>query len=284
MRDNTATSIATGKGMDKLLLINGIGITKLSPATKMMAHLPLSFLDRPPQDALVICFGMGTTYRSMLSWGISTTVVDLVPSVPKLFGYYYSDADSVLRAPLARVVVDDGRRFLERSGEQYDVIITDPPPPVSAPTSSLLYSEEFYAVVKSHLRAGGIAQIWCPGGDDATLSAIAKSLQDSFSYVRVYGSVEGWGNHFVAGMQPLPDLDAATLASRLPARAAADLLELESDTTPKDLFATMIEGEEPIQDFIELEPAVSPVTDNRPVNEYYLLRSLRSNNHNQSEE
>ena len=48
----------------------------------MMAHLPLFFLDHPPQDALVICFGMGTTYRSMLSWGIPVTAVELVPERP----------------------------------------------------------------------------------------------------------------------------------------------------------------------------------------------------------
>jgi len=37
LRDNTATSIATGEGMQKNLLINGVGITSLGPAIKMMA-------------------------------------------------------------------------------------------------------------------------------------------------------------------------------------------------------------------------------------------------------
>ena len=43
------------------------------------------------------------------------------------------------------VVVDDGRRFLDRTVEQYDVVVIDPPPPVEAAGSSLLYSREFYA-------------------------------------------------------------------------------------------------------------------------------------------
>ena len=68
MRDSTATVIATGAGMDKQILVNGYGMTSLTPITKMMAHLPLAFLDRPPQNALDICFGMGTTFRSLLSW------------------------------------------------------------------------------------------------------------------------------------------------------------------------------------------------------------------------
>ena len=71
LRDNTATVIATGEGMNKRLLVNGIGITQLTPITKMMAHLPLAFLDHTPRSALVVCFGMGTTYRSLLSWDIA---------------------------------------------------------------------------------------------------------------------------------------------------------------------------------------------------------------------
>jgi len=98
----------------------------------MMAHLPLAFLNHTPGSALVVCFGMGTTYRSLLSWGIQTTAVELVPSVPRLFPYYHSDGAELMRSPLSRVVIDDGRRYLERTSEQYDVITIDPPPPVEA--------------------------------------------------------------------------------------------------------------------------------------------------------
>ncbi len=34
------------------LLVNGVGITGLTPITKFMAHLPLAFLDHPPQERL----------------------------------------------------------------------------------------------------------------------------------------------------------------------------------------------------------------------------------------
>ena len=85
-RDSTATVIAAGEGMQKTLFVNGVSMTVLTPITKMMSAMPLAFLDHPPQNALVICFGMGTTHRSMLSWGIDSTVVDLVPSVPHSSG------------------------------------------------------------------------------------------------------------------------------------------------------------------------------------------------------
>jgi len=86
-RDHVATVIAGGSDMNKRLLVNGVGITSLTPITKVMAHLPLA-LNGNAQNGLVICFGMGTTARAMLSWGIETTAVDLVPSVPELFSFF----------------------------------------------------------------------------------------------------------------------------------------------------------------------------------------------------
>ena len=85
--------------MEKMLLVNGIGMTSLTPVTKMMAHLTLASLPEPPRNVLIICFGMGTTFRSALSWNIPVTVVELVPSVPKLFTYYHPDGDQVLASP-----------------------------------------------------------------------------------------------------------------------------------------------------------------------------------------
>ena len=156
-RDSTATVIAAGEGMQKQLFVNGVSMTILTPITKMMSAMPLAFLDHPPQNALVICFGMGTTHRSMLSWGIDSTVVDLVPSVPALFSYFHADAPELLKSPHSHVVVDDGRRFLERTTGQYDVIIIDPPPPIGAAGSSLLYSREFYTTAKKRLRPADMA-------------------------------------------------------------------------------------------------------------------------------
>src|SRR5664279_388289 len=98
-RDYTATVIAAGEGMQKQLLVNGIGMTNLTPITKMMAHMPLASLDRPARKVLVICFGMGTSYRSSLSWGPDVTAVDLIPSVPQLLGYFHADGDELLKSP-----------------------------------------------------------------------------------------------------------------------------------------------------------------------------------------
>jgi spermidine synthase len=276
LRDSTATVIATGSGMDKKLLVNGYGMTQMTPITKMMAHLPLAFLDRPPQDALDICFGMGTTFRSLLSWNIRATAVELVPSVPRLFSYFHSDAAELLRSPRALVVIDDGRRYLERTPQQYDLITIDPPPPVEAAGSSLLYSEEFYTAARKRLRPGGILAQWLPGGDAEDFAAVARALHESFPYVRVFGSVEAWGYHFLASEQPLRQVTAEELQRRLPAEAAADLTEWDpapggSAAVLHD-FDTVLRHEVGIETLIAKSPGTPALRDDRPINEYYALR------------
>lgn len=274
-RDSTATVIASGHGMDRQLYVNGISMTVLTPITKVMASMPLAFLDHPPQNALVICFGMGTTHRSVLSWGIDSTAVDLVPSVPALFSYFHADAPQLLQSPRSHVVVDDGRRFLERTTEQYDVIVIDPPPPIGAAGSSLLYSREFYAAAKRRLRPDGILVQWYPGGDRTTTSAITRALRESFPYVRAFGSFEGWGIHYLASRQPIPERSAADLANRLPSSAAADLVEWGPFPTPVQQFAAVLKNEVPIDWLMSLDKDAPALEDDRPVNEYGLLRHTR---------
>ena len=181
LRDSTATVVATGTGMNKRLLVNGIGMTNLNPITKMMTHFTLASLSDPPRDVLIICFGMGTSFKSAISWGVPTTAVELVPSVPKLFTFYHPEGGELLHSPLAQVVIDDGRRYLERSAKKYDAVIIDPPPPVEAAGSSLLYSRDFYTVVKQRLRPGGILQQWLPIADRADQASVTRALTESFS-------------------------------------------------------------------------------------------------------
>jgi len=212
----------------------------------------------------------------VISWGVSSTAVELVPSVPKLFSFYHSDADNVLASPFSHVVIDDGRRFLERSHERFDAIIIDPPPPVWAAGSSLLYSKEFYELAKKHLSERGILQQWLPGIGEAEQAAIARALRDSFAYVRVFPALEPSGWHFLASMQPIPLRTATELALRMPHEAISDMLEWGPAKTAEQQFQLLLSKEMKTSEMVALSPETPPVQDDRPVNEYFLLRTLRA--------
>ena len=271
-RDATATVTSMGTGMNKRLLVNGIGITELTTVTKVMAHLPLLLLREQPTSALDICFGMGTTYRSLLRWGgLKATAVELVPSVKEAFGYYHDDAISVLQNPHGRIVIDDGRRFLRRTDEKFDVITIDPPPPIEAAGSSLLYAKEFYALIKKRLKPSGILQQWFPGETGPECRAITRSLVESFPYVRAYRSCKGSGYHFLASLQPIQMPTTEEAVSRLPTTARKDLLEWEPNINAQTFMKRLLAGQvDPSQ---LTEGAKGPiVSDDQPYNEYYLMR------------
>jgi predicted membrane-bound spermidine synthase len=275
VRDATATVAAAEVKGVKTILTNGIGMTVLTPITKMMAHLPLALRERPPARALVICFGMGTTHRSALSWGIDSTAVELVPSVPKVFGFYHADATAVLGSPHSRVVIDDGRRFLERSRESFDAVVIDPPPPVEAAGSSLLYSREFYAAMERRLSPDGIVQQWIPGGEDLVVVSMIRAFDASFPYRAYYGSIEGWGIHMLGSRRPFQAVTAQTLASRMPESAVRDLLEWGPGPTAEAQFEAVLSHPFPVDALTARFPAIGPLTDDRPLNEYSFLRYAR---------
>ncbi|HEX4265551.1 MAG TPA: hypothetical protein VH597_14540 [Verrucomicrobiae bacterium] len=271
-RDYAASVISADPNGDKRLLVNGIGMTVLTPITKFMIHLPMAFHKGPSQSVLVICFGMGTSYRSALSWDVETTAVELVPGVPKSFGYYHADAPEVLKNLRGRIVIDDGRRFLRRTRQKYDVIAVDPPPPLEAAGSSLLYSTEFYDEIKQHLQPNGILQVWVPSGEKMAVQAVIRSVYASFPQVHCYPSIENWGVHILASMDPIEHQTSEQLAARMPVSAKKDLLEwaLPDQTTAS--YLKHVVSREVLPDSMLNTNLDIQITDDDPLNEYFLLR------------
>ena len=93
-------------------------MTLLTVDAKLMPVLPL-MLRPDSKTALTVAFGMGSAFRSALIAGLKTDAVELVPSVPLMFGFFYPDASSVLANPNGRVIVD--RRPEPRRADRQDL-------------------------------------------------------------------------------------------------------------------------------------------------------------------
>ena len=81
-----------------------------------------------------------------------------------MFPYFYPDAAAVLADPNGRVIVTDGRNHIELTTDRYDIIVTDPPPPILSSGASVISSLEYYQAGHARLNPGGIMMQWVPYG------------------------------------------------------------------------------------------------------------------------
>ncbi len=209
------------------LWVAGTSMTLLTVDAHLMPVMPL--IARPDaKRILVVAFGMGTAFRSSLIAGLQADAVELVPSVPKMFGYYYPDADQVLADPAGRVVIADGRNHLELSSEKFDIIVTDPPPPMESSGASVISSKEYYEAGRDHLTPGGIMMQWTPFGAPAEdFNDHIRTFAAVFPYVAVYRGPGRHGAFFLGSDQPMSfDDDAIRAVLSRPGRARGRVVGL----------------------------------------------------------
>jgi spermidine synthase len=276
-RDYAATVVAYGKDFGRRLLVNGNAVTALDQCTKNIGHFPLVALDHKPESALVICFGMGTTYRALLSWNIDVTAVELVPSVVKSFPFFHNNAPELVKQDNSHIIIDDGRRFLARTDKKFDMITIDPSPVMEKGCMSLIFSPEFFDLVKRRLNRGGIFEMFMGYCDQKTMQAVARSMVDSFPHVRMFDA-RGAGIYCLCSNDPIaiPE-DANVLLGKMPPSAVQDLNEWskgDSDAGRKHLNA-ILDSEIDVNAMLTGNPGVK-VTDDHPYNEYFFLRNTIS--------
>lgn len=268
----TVLQMKDGEKTVPALFVNHHGMTVKVTDTKMMAHVPM-FLHPEPESTLVICFGMGTTFRSALSHGGRATVVEIVPEVADSFELFHADAATIRANPKGRIVVGDGRHFLKATPERFDVITIDPPPPIDGEGVNHLYSQDFAALARSRLKPGGVVSHWVPfpgtmaGVDDMiTMKMLLESFASAFPYTHVLVGYNKIGVHIIGSDAPI-EVDGELMAERFRQRpaAVADLTEYDAVTPEAFLSGKPLAVEQPL-DLV--------VTDDRPMLEFYLIRSL----------
>jgi spermidine synthase len=255
------------------LLINGTGMTRKVTDTKMMAHLPM-LIHRDPRRTLVIGFGMGTTYRSAITYGGDVTVVELVKEVYEALDAFYQDADLIRSYPRGRWIVNDGRNFLKLTREKFDVITIDPPPPIDGAGVNNLYSKEFLELALAHLKPGGIMAHWIPvpgtgAGvkDRASFFMLLRTFAEVFPHTMTWQGFRGIGVHVLGSREPMK-IDMERLRQRLARPAIRRDLD-EWDEVPVEFFQRYVEVQP-----THLETSLT-VSDDRPRLEFDLVRSWR---------
>ena len=277
-REDEIASVQAGRGgATAELWVGGTSMTLLTVDAKLMPILPL--IARPDADrALVVAFGMGTAYRSALTAGLQTDVVELVPSVPRMFGYYYPDAGAVLTDPRGRVIVADGRNHLELTPDRFDIIVTDPPPPIQSSGVSVISSLEYYQQGRAHLTEGGVMMQWTPwGARESELKEHIRTFATVFDHVTAIRGPGGYGFYMLGSAEPI-DISADATREVLSRPGILDDISgaFDSPASTVDGWLAAIEGQRWMADDA-LRAYAGPgalITDDDPRPEYFLLRGM----------
>ncbi|MFL5647725.1 MAG: fused MFS/spermidine synthase [Chloroflexota bacterium] len=277
-REDEIASVQAGqKSVTAELWVGGTSMTLLTVDAKLMPILPL--IARPDSErALVVAFGMGTAFRSALIAGLRTDAVELVPSVPKMFRHYYPDADAVLADPQGKVIVADGRNHLELSPERFDIIVTDPPPPIQSSGVSVISSREYYEQGNAHLTDGGVMMQWTPfGTTESDLKEHVRTFASVFDHVTMVRGPGGYGFYMLGSEQPI-DLPPDRIREILERPGILEDISsaFDSPAATVDEWISVIQGQEWMaDDAVRAYAGDGPlITDDQPRPEYFLLRGL----------
>jgi spermidine synthase len=239
-------------------------------AQLMLGHLPL-LLHPEARDVLNIGLGGGITLSAIAAHPqvARITQVEIDPLVVEAAREWFGGTNrQALDDPRVRLAVDDGRNFVERTPERYDVIISEPPNLWVSGVSGL-FTEEFYRAARGRLKPGGLLCQWLPlyelTADDFAVAL--RTLGGVFPHLRV------WTNGSVALVLAGESAPGAAPGGPYPPLAVADL---ERVGIPAERVAAYLAAPDLAEARIAsiVSSAADRNRDDRPLLEFRCARSL----------
>ncbi|MEY4642024.1 MAG: hypothetical protein RLZZ227_2018 [Pseudomonadota bacterium] len=214
-----------------LVYVNGLGqswipFPALDSIHSQLGIIPV-MLHPAPRSVAVIGLGSGDTAYSLGGRPETRAITSIEIVKPQLQTLQllqaripYGGLEGLLSDTRYNFVFTDGRSYLGRSSERYDVIQADALRPNSAYAGNL-YSYEYFMLIRSRLNPGGLAVTWSP----------TERVRATF--VRAFPHVIQVGAILLGSAEPIA-YDAAQLRERAEhpfsqahyARAGIDLLAL----------------------------------------------------------
>jgi len=265
-KEGSATTVAVVQFEEggKFLLVNGTGEVPTDYDSlltfHMIGHLPC-LLHEDPKKALIICFGAGIASGAVAEHSLEEIdAVEISPEVIAANKLFLEENQAVLDDPRLSLTMEDGRNYLLRTTNRYDVITSDATHP-GASDSWVLYTREFYELCRERLNPDGMMAQWLPIHNlaHADYRTILKTFQTVFPDTTLWFTN---GYTLMVGGKKELTIDFSLLAQRLQdEKVKEDLAQFGLDD-PIAFLSTFVMGKEAI---VEYTLGVPINTDNRPV-------------------
>jgi spermidine synthase len=242
---------------------------------RLLAHLPM-LLHGAAREVLVVGLGSGATAASALGYDLATLdVVEISPEVVEAARLHFGAVNAaVFRDPRTRLRVGDARNHLLLTRARFDVVISEPSNPWMAGVASL-FTRDFFALVRSRLRAGGLFAQWMHvyGLPVESVRSVLGSFADVFPQSAVFQVSES-DLVLVGSEAAWPEPEAGELQSRMSQpRVAADLRGIAL-TRPGTLAGLFVLGPGRLAAVAGRAPRH---TDERPILELRAARAMLAN-------
>ncbi|MBA2304126.1 MAG: fused MFS/spermidine synthase [Acidobacteria bacterium] len=218
-------------------------------------------LHRRASDVLVVGLGGGATAGAVSQYPFAhTDVVELSQAVAAGATFFSDINYDIFNRRNVTLRVDDGRSHLLLSGRKYDVITADIIQPIHAGAGNV-YSAEYFSLVRSALRDGGLAVQWVFGTD-----AEYKMIMRTFLSVFPNSTLWADGSLMVGSVHP-QELSRADFEWKLQVPPVREALATVGVTSFDDLQRLYTAGRPEMRRFVGRGPIL---TDDRPAVEYFL--------------
>ncbi len=154
-----------------------------------------------PTNALNIGLGCGITSK-WISEKVNTTTIEIDPVITEVTEYFVDTLDHTL-------VIDDGRNWLFRNNEKFDLIITEPFDPFV--NNGAMYTLEYFLLLNEDLTENGIVSQWVPNFEftEEDFFILFNTFHEVFPYIYIFQMEPNDDSQwvFVGSQKPLDVFD-----------------------------------------------------------------------------
>ncbi len=243
-------------------LVYHLGAASTSYVQQMQGHLAMFYVPEA-KTALVLGSGYGITAGALAAYPSLERIdaVEIIPAMVEAADRFEPFNLGYHRDPRVRLFVDDGRHFLARSREKWDIIsinVSDP----HLPGASSLFHTDFYDLVKEHLTPRGVVIQHAFGTD---VKVVLSTLQHSFRHLALYAAYRNGFNVVASDHELVYDEERVTRLIETP--SVREALRSIGHFPPLDPVRVYARPLKP-RDLAHLFDETLIATDDRPLLEF----------------
>jgi len=182
-----------------------------------------------PETALNVGMGCGIT-SNYFAQRTNTTTIEIDPAVVEANKFFYPKIDH-------RLIIDDGRNWLFRNNEQFDIIATEPFDPFV--NNGGMYTLEYFELLNSRLTDKGIVAQWVP--------TFEMTEDDFFILYNTFHSVYPYA--YLYRMEPGSEMQWVLIGSQSPLNIPESELYKMSYDKIKEIETILNTDDRPVIEF-----------------------------------